>query len=86
MSATKKALSSGFLTSLMFKLISLVEIFDKFFLILSTSEPFFPITKPGLDVKIETMHFLVVLSITTLATPEFKIFFFNIVSYFKIFD
>jgi small subunit ribosomal protein S3 len=32
------------------KLTSLLVIFDRFFLIFSTSDPFLPITKPGLDV------------------------------------
>ena len=38
------------------------------------SDPFFPITKPGLDVCIETVHFLDDLSIITSDTPEFLIF------------
>ena len=39
------------------------------------SAPFFPITKPGLDVCIETVHFLEDLSITISETPELVIFF-----------
>ena len=76
LSATKKAFNSGFLTSLIFRLTALLDIFEILFLILSTSEPFFPITKPGLEVYIETMHFFDVLSITTWETPELRIFFF----------
>jgi len=49
-SATKKALVSGFLTSLIFKDTSLLVTLDKLFLILSISLPFLPITNPGLEV------------------------------------
>ena len=45
------------------------------FLIFSISAPFFPITKPGLDVWIETVHFFEERSIIISETPEFIIFF-----------
>jgi hypothetical protein len=47
----------------MLSVTSLFEIFDIFFLIFSISEPFLPITKPGLEVCIVTTHFLAGLSI-----------------------
>ena len=40
----------GLFISLIFRLTSLFVILDRFFFIFSTSEPFFPITNPGLDV------------------------------------
>ena len=46
----KNVINSGFLTSFIFKLTSVLEIFDNCFLIFSISEPFLPITKPGLEV------------------------------------
>ena len=49
---------------------------DKFFFIFSTSAPLLPITKPGREVCIDTMHFLDVLSIITSDTPELTTFFF----------
>ena len=49
-SATKYALVSGFFTSLIFRVTSLLVNFDKLFLILSISLPFLPITKPGREV------------------------------------
>ena len=39
------------------------------------SAPFFPITKPGLEVCIETVHFFEERSIIISETPEFIIFF-----------
>ena len=58
----------------MFKKISPEVNFESFFFIFSMSEPFFPITNPGLDVCIETVHFFDDLSIMTSDTPEFLIF------------
>ena len=39
------------------------------------SAPFLPITNPGLEVCIDTVHFLEDLSIIISETPEFRIFF-----------
>ena len=49
-SATRYAFNSGFLTSFMLRLTSVLDISDKLFLILSISAPFLPITNPGLDL------------------------------------
>ena len=49
-SATKKLFVSGFFTSLILSVTSFEVRLDKLFLILSISLPFFPITKPGLEV------------------------------------
>jgi len=70
-SATKYASNSGFLISFIFTETSELEILLRLFFILSISDPFFPITKPGLDVKIVTIHFLVGLSIKIFEIPEF---------------
>ena len=50
-------------------------IFEILLLIFSISEPFLPITKPGLEVWIETTHFFDDLYITISETPALVIFF-----------
>ena len=57
----------------MFTETSSVAILAILVLIFSISEPFFPITNPGLEVKIVTLHFLVGLSIRIFEIPEFLI-------------
>ena len=49
-SATRYAFVSGFFTSFILSVTSFVVNLDRLFLILSISLPFFPITKPGLEV------------------------------------
>ena len=74
-SSTKLEFNSCFLISLIFTFTSLSVIFVIFFFIFSISAPFFPITNPGLEVCIETVHFFDDLSIIISDTPEFMIFF-----------
>ena len=59
----------------MFTKTSLSVILEILLFIFSISAPFFPITKPGLEVWIDTEHFFEDLSIIISETPEFIIFF-----------
>jgi len=71
-SATSWASTSGFLTSWISRIISRLTFFSRSRFRFSISEPFLPMTSPGLAVWILILALLAARSISILATPAWK--------------